>query len=729
MQNHAGPESILALLQAQRHRITFPHISLALDALLDPRPQRDATVMEKALELTFEIALLHKDEVKLAFCRKHVSRLKLLRMRSQATMAFLQIVFDVLCSSLSACDAAEFAELLYAFVDFPVTPPDSFWAELERKGQGMVHEFSLSQCSEILWSIAKLRAGVNCVHLVEELGGLLAELLELHSSDLEPRSASKIIGAYATLVSCCTSLREKVPVRVVEVLLSKLHKLSGWKRDEVATCLWGVAVLNITVDHSDLDFLAGHANDSMRALTIEPLSNLFWAFASLKNQSDWMPHERLLTKMCERGLSLAVEELSHPQVSSLLWSIANLDAHLNGALAKRHKQVMEFILQLVNLLPQLVHGADGHFLVQTMHAMAMMQIWNEGWLEDDTTSVRRSREDCAPDMLRYMESLENAKSAVFSSYKARALEVANELDGAQSCTLLWAIRTLSMDAGGELLVMLSSNDSMVEMCHAVDILWTYAVLWQKPQPAVLVRMQKIAQVGRGLEELSLISVTRFLWALAALFMLGAGDDQWRGVLDKVAALLLQHADAMTAVNFKQLHQFFLTCNTCPALVDVLPESMFNVKDKLENQCCVHVREASAEVHLEHTLGNSCAAQLNKLGLEAQLEVACPNTGYNLDMVVSASSSTPPQLQPPEIEGHRGWVLEIDRSCHYLAGSRSLKDGRCMLREAHLEAVGYSLIRIPHWEWAQSLLRPDHELQKFLNDVLVKGFQGQGLEYL
>jgi hypothetical protein len=73
-------------------------------------------------------------------------------------------------------------------------------------------------------------------------------------------------------------------------------------------------------------------------------------------------------------------------------------------------------------------------------------------------------------------------------------------------------------------------------------------------------------------------------------------------------------------------------------------------------------------------------------------------------------------------GHRGWVLEIDRPCHYLAASsRALKEGRCRLREAHLQGVGYSVIFIPHWEWEHILRRPDDQVLAYLSDKLQKLF--------
>ena len=718
---------ILALLKVQQHRITLAHISQALDKLLDQTADRDATAADEAVDLLCEMALARKAEVQVSFCRRHARGLKTLKRQAKATTALAQMVCDILCSSLPAGNAADFAESLPSLVELPVAPPDGFWAEVGARGRGLVHEFSLAQAAAVLWAIAKMRAGDSCGDLVDDLSGRLPELLEHNSRDVEPEIVSNIIGGYATLVGHSTAMRERLPARVVDVLVSErsLRKLSGWKPAHAATCLWGVAILGLAVEHASLDLLAQHAGDSLRACPIEPLSNLFWAFASLAGQSEWMPQVRLLTKMCERGLSLGVHQLSELQVSSLLWSIASLDTQRSGALANRHAQVVEFVVHLVGVLPQLVRHADAQFVVQTLHAMASMQMFHEGLVEDDTTCVRRSRVDNAPDMLRDKTALAKAKCAVVSSYRARGLEVASQVNGAQATSLLWAIRTLTMDAGADLLAMLSRHDDVeVDMAHAVDVLWTHAVLWQKPQPDVMDRMREIAETGRGFDEMgsNLVSVTRFLWALAVLFVLGAGDDKWRSVLDKTAGILLQHADSLTAVSYKQLHQFFLTCNTCVALVDVLPDAMFSVKDQLENQCCVHVREASAAARLEHRLGNSCAAQLAKMGLETDLEVACPNTGYNLDLVVSAGSDAAQHLQPLASRldaGHRGWVLEIDRSCHYLTGSGTRKEGRCMLREAHLEAVGYSIIRISHAEWEEVLLRPDRELQRFLSDRIVE----------
>jgi len=109
-----------------------------------------------------------------------------------------------------------------------------------------------------------------------------------------------------------------------------------------------------------------------------------------------------------------------------------------------------------------------------------------------------------------------------------------------------------------------------------------------------------------------------------------------------------------------------------------------------------------------------------------MQVECSNTAYNLDMLLTPASDTAlggaggAYLEPPA-GGLRGWVLEIDRPCHYLAGSRSLKIGRCKLREAHLQSVGYGVIALAYWEWAQVLELPDDELRAFLLDKLRAAF--------
>ena len=57
----------------------------------------------------------------------------------------------------------------------------------------------------------------------------------------------------------------------------------------------------------------------------------------------------------------------------------------------------------------------------------------------------------------------------------------------------------------------------------------------------------------------------------------------------------------------------------------------------------------------------------------------------------------------------------------MSGSRGHKEGRCKLREAHLEGVGYSVIVVPYWEWADLLQRPDSELQSYLAHTVQSAF--------
>ena len=150
--------------------------------------------------------------------------------------------------------------------------------------------------------------------------------------------------------------------------------------------------------------------------------------------------------------------------------------------------------------------------------------------------------------------------------------------------------------------------------------------------------------------------------------------------------------------------------------------MFQAKERLESKCILHVQAAAASPRLEHSMGEGVAAQLRRMGFHATTEEACPNSGYNLDVCLSVSADTPPELQPPAIDGHRGWVLEVDRPSHYLAGSRTRRDGRWSLRAAHLTRLGYTVIVLPHWEWTQQLALPDDKLQGYLHTKLVAAFR-------
>ena len=770
---HISAENVLTLLKQHGKRMSLAHASAAFERLAKiGETRKNSRTCDEALELLAEVSITLESSFDLQFCRHVISSLKKLKSKSVSRASLLQAVSDHMFKLLDMCEAADVSSLFVLTFELQTTQPASFWQACTVRHEELLNDYTLQQMAETMcWAskiqAAKLQVDHSFVNLIETLSERVVHLMQkpnYEKSNLEPDIFSNIMCAFATI-------HQAIPLQLFDIILVELPKAEKWKAHQISTIIWSVAVLKINLDQSVFDFLArqmtsglcspqdisntfwGYATlqkvpdsnlvevltqraiDTMRDFSAQQLSNLFLAFALLSNLCQ--PGTRLLSsalevRMYERAACIPVDKFGSQEVSSIMWSVTTLHKDGNGVIGKmRPERGRDIMLRMVRLLPKLAAKATPEFLAQTLHAMAETQIWNQGFTEDDTTHVRRKSEGSSRDRLRNHDALEKDKIDVVQSYSARALEVINDprleaihkFDGMHMKRVRWALRTLAVECA-DLLAAMSRHARDIVCLDVVDIMWTNAVLWTKPDPDVLTALAK--KVDLGIETWSTICVTRFLWALSVVFVQEAqGVTNWQSVLNKLARFLLQHEDSLDTVTLKQLHQFFLTCITCTALGNMLPDSILDVKEKLEQKCILHVREASASQHLEHTGGQGCAAQLRKLGLLVECEQECPNTGFNLDMLLTASTHAPPHLQPPIIDGLRGWVLEIDRPSHYLAGSRTLKEGRCRLREKQLEGVGYVCIVLPYWEWTDVLQRPDHELQAYLAGKVAAAFTAAG----
>jgi hypothetical protein len=416
----------------------------------------------------------------------------------------------------------------------------------------------------------------------------------------------------------------------------------------ISNSFWAYATMKKVPDAQLVRDLTKRAVQVMPDFDLEYLKNMLWALATLKDgvQVD----AQLLTRIYQRTCMLTranVGELTHSQVSSIMWSIASLEMDKRSGSIKVRPEARDVMIRMVMVLGggHLVAHAPPQFLTSTLHSMASVEIWSMWADENDTTNVRRCKQDSHRDPLRKNEAVDKEKVDVIAAYAKRLREVIHTLEIVEVKTIMWAMRVLSVDTGGEeddMLALLSRHAaaSPLDMSTVVDVMWTHAVLWKQADTELLAVLQKYAAEGAA-SLTDLTSVTRLLWALAATHVQQAEQAEqraesytecalnWRTVLHELAVILLRDADKLGAHNLKHLHQFFLTCNTNVALLESLPDAMLDVKEKLEHQCMLLVREESGAARLEHVLGETCAAQLRKAGLNVATEVECRNTAYTV----------------------------------------------------------------------------------------------------
>lgn len=782
--------SLLALLKTQRDGMSLPRIAACLQCLVEQsdaaRTARESTILE-ILRLLSQKAMLHQKTFDVEFCgvgitclTKLISTRKSLQLQSPGASIqrdFLQSVWGKLSLCVGTTSASNVCSLWLASVLLlpTVQPLESFNSLCERSIQ-LADILTLQQISDLVVSMSQLQVGAKRGQLLELLCTRLAQVIESEDgADVEVRVIGELLRGVAVMEHGISSeLLHAIMSKAA--LLSRLEAMPHlWKAKYVVDIVWSIARLHASVEDWVMDLLAHHTRRLCQSYTPEDLASTFWAYASIYRDSkvvaeasvvqvliqraaqtissfspqylkevfwsvallrEHLPHtcEMLLTKMYHRAASIGLDELNQEQVSGIMWAIASLHSPSASTVRPVVRDVME---RMVTLLPKLARDADAQFLVHTLHAMAMMHIKVCPHHEYDTLSVR-ARQDLSPDLLRSIQSMNRVKGDMMTAYSQRLGLQSGiaTLTKTDLITMLWAIRHLAVDAGGDLMGLLSRHAlamSEVDVHVVLELMWTYGALWCVPEPDIMVQFERnvLEGVKTQASNLKLDDLTRLLWALAAVFSQAAetcasgsgasGFGVWRAVLDEVGVVLLQQQHCITEQHLKHLHQFFLTCNTSMELADMLSDSMLDVKQALEQRCIVHALEVSAALPVPHLLGESCAAQVRKMGFDVNVAVECPNSGYNLDLLITPTPQTPAHLQPPAHVGQRGWVLEIDHPLQYLTGARGAKHGRYMLRCAQLVGIGYGMIALRHVDWLRALDRPDIEIETLLTATLHRAF--------
>ena len=616
---------LLALFQAQQLRVSLPHVLSALDKMAEllsqNRRARSGDVAfdeldERLLDLLADTAMRFEADFDSKVCVDAMHPLKKLKSKSAARSRLMQALCNRLLSSISTCDTDGVVVLLSSLSDMKSSErPDSFQEAICVQIINVAPMCNVPQVSGILYSLAKL--GIRGQpHVMRTLSARVTQLIDDHDrTAADPAALSNIFWAFATL-------QERPETSVSRALLAQLKDCgidssTAIKPHHVSNVLWSLALLDITSDLSIFDFLAqqtkrglwksytpefisnsmfAHAKlqgrvpvdsglvqvltrralETMRSFSSGQLGNLFWALAILRN--DVQADPRLLDVMCERAMEFEVDSLQKEQVSGIMWSISELHKHETVPFLPSilPPAVDHLMLQLACGLPKFAGSASPRFLVQTLHSMATVSIWNFGHVEDDTTYVRRVHRESAV-LHRDVRRVDRARLEIFGVYAARALEVVHAFEALELETMLWSLRALSFDVGADLLAAFSQRMACIGYLHlnVVDVLWTHAFLWVMPEQALLVDLEKHAEAWSAAEDLELVSVTRLLWSLGVICMQheDAGGVKFRGVLDRLARELLLREDELEAENLKHLHQFFLTCNTCVPLVDCLSESV------------------------------------------------------------------------------------------------------------------------------------------------------------
>ena len=103
---------------------------------------------------------------------------------------------------------------------------------------------------------------------------------------------------------------------------------------------------------------------------------------------------------------------------------------------------------------------------------------------------------------------------------------------------------------------------------------------------------------------------------------------------------------------------------------------------------------------ESRLQKDVREALQRMELAVEEEYRCPKSGYSIDIRVRKSSAH----GSSEAEG---WAVEVDGPSHFLSCKSPM--GKTLIKRRLLELLGYNLVSVPHWEWAER--QPDRRAQE------------------
>ena len=186
-------------------------------------------------------------------------------------------------------------------------------------------------------------------------------------------------------------------------------------------------------------------------------------------------------------------------------------------------------------------------------------------------------------------------------------------------------------------------------------------------------------------------IANTLWAASGLAI--GSPHVLCGFADAIGEFLLSSADMshFNGTDRCQLHQVFLSCSLDAQLRESLPESILSLKDRLGDACRAAFVKAGAQV-IESKFQTDVSQALERMGLAVEKEYRVPKSGYSIDIRVrkiSAQASSEAQ----------GWAVEVDGPSHFL--SCKSPTGATLIKRRHLELLGYNVVSVPYWEWAET----------------------------
>ncbi|KAJ1487825.1 hypothetical protein T484DRAFT_1888413 [Baffinella frigidus] len=236
-----------------------------------------------------------------------------------------------------------------------------------------------------------------------------------------------------------------------------------------------------------------------------------------------------------------------------------------------------------------------------------------------------------------------------------------------------------------------------------NLLWGLATIGGRADRGLLEAMQRRATATAG--EFNPQGVANLLWVvLWGLAVMGEGlDGSLVGLIDLLAARVLEVREKLTPKDKLQLHQWLLSCELDLVSGASLPSSAARVKQELGEEC---LQAFSSQGTRESQFQRDVALALRTAVSEVEIEeeYCDARSGYNIDVLVRRRSAA----------GSTEWAVEVDGPSHFLYDSRT-PSGSTLLKRKQLGQLGYTVVPVPFWEWAP--LRDGEAKRRYLEDKL------------
>ena len=261
--------------------------------------------------------------------------------------------------------------------------------------------------------------------------------------------------------------------------------------------------------------------------------------------------------------------------------------------------------------------------------------------------------------------------------------------------MLWAFATLGLQPEENLLAGLTVQAMAVRHDfnpqNISNTLWAFTTLGRQPDKQLLAGLtEQVIAVRIALKPQD---IANMLWVTCFLSIHSPDvASRLAHALEPCIAALASSVELVIQLQL-QLHQFFVSCDL-DGLRAGVPDSTMTLKETLGPECRAAFVGGTTQSSRSQT---EVSQTLRGMGLSVEDEARCPTSGYSLDMLVH-STPVPGQSGGESTTGDtEGWAVEFDGPSHFLACGAPT--GATLIKRHHVHLLGYSLVSIPYWEWA------------------------------